>query len=219
MLRARWEIRAFRNVERLADYEKIKARRQRKLTRTDATALRGRTRRWRSLSSEKNKTTIIAVGTVVIVFLTVALLVVALLLQKPLCQPFAGDRIPLVSRAPLPQVGNLVAVERGQRQPPRRRVSEPGRNLAQADHPGGCQRLQSSGHQAGREYRTIRISALRQYRRTTEVSTQAGTDRACTSAARESRRVLAAAQVVVAGRRARYTGGPSRVHARAWSGL
>jgi hypothetical protein len=100
MLRAGWEIRAFRNVERLADYKKIKARRQRELTRTDATALRGRTRRGRSLLSEKNKTTIIAVGTVVIVFLTVALLVVALLLQKPLCQPFAGARIPLVSRAP-----------------------------------------------------------------------------------------------------------------------
>jgi hypothetical protein len=79
LLRARWEIRAFRNVERLADYKKIKARRQRELTRTDATALRGCTRRWRSLLSEKNKTTIIAVGTVVIVFLTVGLLVVALL--------------------------------------------------------------------------------------------------------------------------------------------
>jgi hypothetical protein len=79
LFRARWEIRAFRNVERLADYKKIKARRQRELTRTDATALRGHTRRWRSLLSEKNETTIIAVGTVVIVFLTVALLVVALL--------------------------------------------------------------------------------------------------------------------------------------------
>ena len=82
VLRAGWEIRAFRNVERLADYKKIKARRQHELTRTAAIALRGRTRRWRSLLSEKNKTTIIAVGTVVIVFLTVALLVVALLLQN-----------------------------------------------------------------------------------------------------------------------------------------
>lgn len=43
--------------------------------------------------SEKNKTTIISVGTVVLVLLTLALLIVAPLLQIPLCQPLAGVRI------------------------------------------------------------------------------------------------------------------------------
>jgi hypothetical protein len=79
MLRAHWDIRAFRNVERLADYKKIKGRRLRELATTGANAPQGRKRRWRSFLSEKNKATITAVGTVVLALLTVALLIVALL--------------------------------------------------------------------------------------------------------------------------------------------
>jgi hypothetical protein len=170
MLRARWEIRAFRNVERLADYKKIKARRQHELTRTAAIALRGRTRRWRSLLSEKNKTTIIAVGTVVIVFLTVALLVVALLLQKPLCQPFAGARIPLVSRAP-PATGRQ---PRRGRARPAAATPPPGQRAGPQPRTGALSRRLPAPavvrHQVGREYRTFQISALRQYYRAADIS-------------------------------------------------
>ena len=50
-------------------------------TEPDANTLRGRTRSWWSRASGKNATPILVVGTVALVLLTTALLIVALLLR------------------------------------------------------------------------------------------------------------------------------------------
>jgi len=78
VLYARWEIRVFRGIERFSDYRKIKARMRPVMT-PDVHALQDRKRGWRSLLSDKGLTRIIAVGTVVLVLLAVATLIVMLL--------------------------------------------------------------------------------------------------------------------------------------------
>jgi hypothetical protein len=80
VLYARWEIRVFRGIERFSDYKKIKARiRPLMDNATDLHAVRDGKQRWRSLLSEKGLTTVIAVGTVVLVLLAAATLIVILL--------------------------------------------------------------------------------------------------------------------------------------------
>lgn len=79
VLYARWEVRVFRGIERFSDYKKIKAR-VRPLTDKTAGehALRGGKRRWHSLLSDRGLATIIAVGTVALVLLAIATLIVIL---------------------------------------------------------------------------------------------------------------------------------------------
>ena len=86
---ARWDIRAFRSVERFEDYKRVKASLIRAPdTAADSNAPRGWKRRWRSFSSDRGLTKTIAYGTIAIVFLTCALLAVALVhLKIPLCRP------------------------------------------------------------------------------------------------------------------------------------
>ena len=72
---ARWDIRAFRSVERFEDYKRVKASLIRAPdTAADSNAPRGWKRRWRSFSSDRGLTKTIAYGTIAIVFLTCALL-------------------------------------------------------------------------------------------------------------------------------------------------
>jgi hypothetical protein len=80
VLYARWEIRVFRGVERFSDYKRVKARTPR-VHGADVSVLRGQKRRRRSLLSIRGLTIIIAVGTVVLVLLTIATLIVLLLLD------------------------------------------------------------------------------------------------------------------------------------------
>jgi hypothetical protein len=75
VLYARWEIQAFRDVERFPDYRKLKDRLRRTL---DKDATLRRKPHWRSLLSDKALTVIIAIGTVVLVLVGVASLVLAL---------------------------------------------------------------------------------------------------------------------------------------------
>lgn len=76
VLYAHWDVRAFRGIERFSDYKKIKNHLRRALYKE---APRGRQRGWRFLLSDKGLTTVIAVGTVVLVLVTVATLIVMLL--------------------------------------------------------------------------------------------------------------------------------------------
>jgi hypothetical protein len=79
VLYARWEIRAFRRIERFSDYKKVSCRMRPVADNTaDADALLGEKRCWRSLWSDRGLTTIIAVGTVVLVLLAAATLIVML---------------------------------------------------------------------------------------------------------------------------------------------
>lgn len=71
VLYARLEIRAFRNIERFADYKRISTRVRSAMDGTaTAHASRGGKSGWRSVLSIKGLTAIIAVGTVVLVLLT-----------------------------------------------------------------------------------------------------------------------------------------------------
>jgi hypothetical protein len=80
VLYARWEIRAFRGIERFSGYKKIKTRMRPVMDNAvDTHVLRGGKRGWRSLLSDKGLATIIAIGTVVLVLLAVATLIVILL--------------------------------------------------------------------------------------------------------------------------------------------
>jgi hypothetical protein len=80
VLYARWEIRAFRDIERFSDYKKIKTHIQALMvSAANVPALRGGKWGWRSVLSDKGLATIIAVGTVVLVLLAVATLIVMLL--------------------------------------------------------------------------------------------------------------------------------------------
>jgi hypothetical protein len=80
ILYARWEIRVFRGIERFSDYRKIKAHMRPVMDNApDVRALRDGKRGWRSLLSDKGMTRIVAVGTVVLVLLAVATLIVMLL--------------------------------------------------------------------------------------------------------------------------------------------
>jgi hypothetical protein len=82
-LYARPEIVVCRGVERFADYKKAKARIRRALdTGIDADASWGWKRRWRSLASAKGLAMITAIGTLVLVALGVATLIVLLLLRS-----------------------------------------------------------------------------------------------------------------------------------------
>jgi len=91
VLYAHWNVRAFRSVERIADYKKVKARLRRVPdTASGFNAPKGGKRHWRFLSSDKGLTKIIAAGTVVLVLLTSAMLIVALLLPAPPCRSDGG---------------------------------------------------------------------------------------------------------------------------------
>src|SRR6266404_5431900 len=82
VLCARWEIRVLRGIERFSDYKKINARMRPVIDNAEGIhAPRDRKRGWRSMLSDKVLTTIIAMGTVVLVLLTAATLIVILLLQ------------------------------------------------------------------------------------------------------------------------------------------
>lgn len=80
LLYARWEIRAFRGIERFSDYKRIKDR-MRPVTdnAADVHALQRGVRSLRLLLSDRELTTITAVGTVMLVVLTAAPLIVTLL--------------------------------------------------------------------------------------------------------------------------------------------
>jgi hypothetical protein len=71
------EIRVFRGVERFSEYKRVKARTPR-VHGADANVLRGQKRPRRSLLSNRGLTIIIAVGTVVLVLLATATLIVLL---------------------------------------------------------------------------------------------------------------------------------------------
>jgi hypothetical protein len=80
VLYARWEIRVFRGIERFSDYKRIKAHMRQVMNYTaDVNAPRSEKRGWRSLLSDKGLTTIVAVGTVLLVLLAAATLMVILL--------------------------------------------------------------------------------------------------------------------------------------------
>jgi hypothetical protein len=74
---ARWEVRIFRGIERFSDYKKVKTKMRRVVIDNvaDVPAPRGAKRGWRSLRSDK----IIAVGTIALVLLTAATLIVLIL--------------------------------------------------------------------------------------------------------------------------------------------
>ena len=80
VLYAHWEIRVCRSVERLSDYTKAKAHLLRSLPDDlGANSRRGRMRlRW-FLVPNNYSTAVIAIGTVALVLLTVAMLIVMLL--------------------------------------------------------------------------------------------------------------------------------------------
>jgi hypothetical protein len=79
VLYARWEICAFRGVERFSDYKRIKDRMRPVMDNSaNVNALRGGIRRWRSLLSDKEMAIINAVCAVVLVLLTAALLIATL---------------------------------------------------------------------------------------------------------------------------------------------
>lgn len=80
ILYARWEVRVFRGIERFSDYKKIKAKMPLVTDNAeDVPALREAKRGWRFLRSDKVLTTIIAVGTIALVLLTAATLIVLIL--------------------------------------------------------------------------------------------------------------------------------------------
>lgn len=76
VLYARPDIEVFHGIERFSDYKKTKRRMRRSLA-TDTS--KGRTHSWRLLRSDKGLTAIIAIGTVALVLLAVATLIVTLL--------------------------------------------------------------------------------------------------------------------------------------------
>ena len=79
-LYARWEIRAFRGIERFSDYKKIKARvRPVKHSPIGVCTAQDEKRRWRSQLSDRGLAGIIAAGTVMLVLIGVATLIVMLL--------------------------------------------------------------------------------------------------------------------------------------------
>jgi hypothetical protein len=80
ILCARWEIRAFRGIERFADYKKINVRMGPIIHYpTSAHIIKDKKRPWRSRLSDRGLTGIIAVGTIALVLIGIATLVVMLL--------------------------------------------------------------------------------------------------------------------------------------------
>jgi hypothetical protein len=76
-LYASWEIQAFRSVQRFSDYRKIKGRLRRTID-NGANLAKDRRPSWRFLLSDRWLTIIIAVGTIVLVLIGVATLIVML---------------------------------------------------------------------------------------------------------------------------------------------
>jgi hypothetical protein len=77
VLYARWDIGVCRGIERFSDYKKAKARIRRQLdTRANASAPQDQKRHWCFLLSEKGLATITAAGTIALVLLGMATLIV-----------------------------------------------------------------------------------------------------------------------------------------------
>ena len=77
VLYVRPEIEVFRGIERFSDYKKTRDRVRRALDQSTGSP-RGRRQRWRFLLSDKGLTAIIAIGTVVLVLIGVATLIVTI---------------------------------------------------------------------------------------------------------------------------------------------